>query len=364
MTATPAARARWRALGNTLGLALGALLAAAWAPAARAQTGAVRGVHDPVVAKLDSVYYLFHTGRGIPIRRSTDLRQWDTAGSVFPDTVPRWGRAAVPRAEFPWAPDISFFGGRWHLYYSLSSFASQHSAIGVATNATLDPRRPDYRWVDAGRAVVSSDSARATFNAIDPNVAFDEQGAPWLAWGSFWGGIKLHRLDPATGMFSAADTTTYAIAARAGTEARVGPRDPQSIEGPFIVRRDGYYYLLASYDLCCRGPASTYNVRVGRARAITGPYVDANGVALTANGGTVLLAGAGRVRGPGHVAVLADGGQDYLVHHFYDMDARAVPTLQIRPLTWGPDGWPHAGEPLTPAPPAPPPRAPRPAAGP
>ncbi|HEY0776430.1 MAG TPA: arabinan endo-1,5-alpha-L-arabinosidase [Gemmatirosa sp.] len=339
-----------------------ALLVTVGAPGLRgasaaAQTGAVRGVHDPAMARSDGVYWLFTTGRGIPIRRSTDLAHWDTAGRVFAEGLPSWAKAAVPKVEFPWAPDISFFAGRWHLYYSLSSFASQHSVIGLATNATLDPADSRYRWVDEGR-VVASETGVTTYNAIDPNLAFDEQGRPWLDWGSFWGGIKLRRLDPATGKVSSADTMTYSLAARAGagagTEATTGPRDRQAIEGPFINRHGEYFYLFASYDLCCRGVTSTYNVRVGRARAITGPYIDADSVLMTEGGGMLVLAGAGRVRGPGHIAVLSDSGRDYLVHHFYDAEARGIPTLQIRPIVWEADGWPRAGDPLTPVPPPPP----------
>ncbi len=338
-------------------LAVATIGSATLSATASAQVGAVRGVHDPVIAKADGAYWLFTTGRGITIRRSTDLVHWDSAGRVFAEGLPPWGKAAVPKVEFPWAPDISFYNGRWHLYYSLSSFASQHSVIGLATNATLDPADPRYRWVDEGR-VVASETGVSTFNAIDPNLAFDEQGRPWLNWGSFWGGIKLHRIDPATGKFSAADTVTYSIAARAGvgagTEATNGPRDRQAIEGPFIIRHGQFFYLFASYDLCCRGVTSTYNVRVGRARAITGPYIDADSVPMTEGGGTLVLAGAGRVRGPGHIAVLADSGREYLVHHFYDAEAYGIPTLQIRPLVWEADGWPRVGDPLTPPPPAPP----------
>ncbi|GJG87186.1 arabinan endo-1,5-alpha-L-arabinosidase [Gemmatimonadetes bacterium T265] len=331
--------------------------------AAAAQTGAVRGVHDPAVAKAAGVYWLYATGRGVPIRRSTDLVHWDTAGRVFADGLPPWARGAVPKVEFPWARDVSFSGGRWHLYYSLSSFASQHSVGGLATNATLDPADPHYRWNDE-RRVVASEIGVTTYNAIDPNVAFDEQGRPWLDWGSFWGGIKLRRLDPATGKISTGDTTTYSLAARAGTDATDGPHEPQAIEGPYLVRHGGYYYLFVSFDNCCTGAKSDYNVRVGRSRAITGPYFDRDSIPMTRGGGTLVLASYGVVRGPGHNSVLTDGDRYYIVHHYINADAGpaspdaplAIPrSLEVRPMycVWG--GWPVAGEPLTPpAPPGPP----------
>lgn len=309
----------------------------------------VRGVHDPAAAVEGGVVWLYSTGRGIPIRRSPDLVHWDTAGRVFPDGLPSWATSAVPGVQFPWAPDISFFAGRWHLYYALSTFGSQQSVIALATNATLDPADARYRWVDEG-PVVESQPGVSSFNAIDPNVAFDAQGQPWLAWGSFWGGIKLRRLDAASGRLSATDTTTYSLAARTDTGATQGPLDSQAIEAPFLVRHGDWFYLFASFDLCCRGSASTYNVRVGRARAITGPYVDASGVPMTAGGGTVVLESMGRVRGPGGESVLSDGGRDFLVHHFYDDLAHGAPTLQIRPITWDADGWPQVGEPIAPPP--------------
>ncbi len=313
-------------------------------PPTPAPVNHVRGVHDPVVAKENGVYWLFHTGHGVPIRRSTDLVTWDTAGRVFAANTPAWASTAVPGVEFPWAPDISYFNGRWHLYYSLSTFGSQRSAIGVATNATLDPRDARYRWEDQG-VVVTSAPGVSDFNAIDPNLALDAQGRPWLSWGSFWGGIMLRRVDPATGkLATTGDTTTYNVAARSGLNA-------YAIEAPTIVREGDWYYLYASYDFCCRGAASTYHVRVGRSRQITGPYVDRAGVSMAEGGGTTVLEGSGRVRGPGHQTVLADGANRFLIHHFYDEQANGVPTLQVRRLTYGADGWPQVGEPLA-APPA------------
>ena len=89
-----------------------------------------------------------------------------------------------------------------------------------------------------------------------------------------------------------------------------------------------------------RGANSTYNIRVGRSEEVTGPYLDANGVPMTRGGGTVVLAGYGRVRGPGHNAILTEGEKNYLVHHYYDLEDNA------RPLTWREDGWPVAEEPL------------------
>ena len=84
------------------------------------------------------------------------------------------------------------------------------------------------------------------------------------------------------------------------------------------MRHGGYYYLFASLDYCCRGVNSDYRVVVGRATSITGPYVDRDGVAMLAGGGTELLRGYNEFRGPGGGDVFTDGRTDWFVHHYYD----------------------------------------------
>jgi arabinan endo-1,5-alpha-L-arabinosidase len=315
--------------------------------ASHAQTGDVRDVPDPAIIKHGEAYIIFSTAEGIPIRRSEDLIHWEVVGHVF-EELPAWVEEEVPGVAVPWAPDIAFFNDRYHLYYSLSTFGSQRSVIALATNQTLDPADPAYAWVDRGK-VVESHPGVDDFNAIDPNVAFDESGHPWLAWGSHWGGIRMRRLDPDTGLPAAEDTTVYALASRL--------EHPRAIEAPFIIRHGDFFYLFVSFDQCCEGAESTYKVMVGRSEAITGPYVDRAGVPMMQGGGTLVLAGSGDIRGPGHNAILTDDdGKQYMVHHYVNVkegpaspDAPlAIPrSLQIRPLHWEEEGWPTAGEPLT-----------------
>ncbi len=296
------------------------------------QEGNIRRVHDPCIIKADGWYYVFSTLGGIQIRRSRDLRHWEYVGEVF-DRIPSWAKKAVPGVRSLWAPDISYFRGWYHLYYSVSTFGKNRSCIGLAINRTLDPSDKRCRWIDRG-PVISSRPGRDNFNAIDPNVVFDGQ-QPWLAFGSFWSGIKLTRLDPETGLRSNRDRTIYSIASRNGG----------AIEAPFVIKRGRFFYLFVSFDQCCRGVESTYKIKVGRSEKITGPYKDRSGRPMMKGGGTLVLAGYGRYRGPGHNAVLSEKGRDWLVHHFYDAQHDGAPTLQIRPLLWDSDGWPLVGEP-------------------
>jgi len=297
-------------------------------------------VHDPCIIRQDDTYYLFSTsvkgdtGGFIACRRSRDLVTWERAGFVFVQ-VPEWAREAVPRTKGIWAPDISFFNGLYHLYYSVSSFGSNQSVIGLATNKTLDPSAPGFEWVDRGLVVRSRLHDR--FNAIDPNLAVDREGKYWLSWGSFWDGLKLARIDPATGKRLESDDKIHSLASRP-----VARGEPSPIEAPFIISRGNYYYLFASFDFCCRGANSTYFVVCGRAREITGPYVDVNGRPLLEGGGSIVIQGGERFKGTGHNAVLRDGERDFLVYHAYDAQAGGTPTLRISPIYWTPDEWPRA----------------------
>jgi arabinan endo-1,5-alpha-L-arabinosidase len=304
-------------------------------------------VHDPAVIRQDDTFYLFSTGgrwRGpgiIPIRCSKDLFNWTLCGSVF-DELPEWALKEIPGARGAWAPDISYFNGKYHLYYSVSRFGKNDSAIGLATNTTLDPNDPDYKWVDRG-LVIRSYEGRDNFNAIDANLVIKDKRNIWLCWGSFWSGIKMRRVDLDTGKLSGSDTRLYSLASR----PRVGSNQTQStkdaVEAPFIIRHDGYWYLFVSFDLCCRGAKSTYKVMVGRSRRITGPYADKDGKPMTDGGGTLVIEAASpNWRGPGHPAVLQESCGDFLLFHAYDGQTGRS-ELKISTMVWE-NGWPRVGE--------------------
>jgi arabinan endo-1,5-alpha-L-arabinosidase len=288
------------------------------------------GAHDPAMAKEGRSYYLFCTGPGISMRTSKDRLKWSASSGVFEHALPWTGTTIPGSREFYWAPDISYFNHKWHLYYAVSTFGRNRSAIGLATNVTLDPTNPEYHWQDDGPAVQSY--ATDNYNAIDPNLSFDEKGHPWMAFGSFWSGIKILKIDPATGKPESADGPPLAIASRAR---------PGAIEAPSIMRHGRDFYLFTSFDICCRGVNSTYNIRVGRSSSITGPYVDRDGKPMMEGGGTLVLATHGRWHGPGGNSVLRDGRKDLLVYHAYDASANGAPKLRIEQINWDKDGWPH-----------------------
>jgi arabinan endo-1,5-alpha-L-arabinosidase len=294
--------------------------------------GDIRQVHDPTIIREGETYYLFSTRAGIAIRCSRDLIKWRLCGDVFAH-LPGWAVKDVQGVRGLWAPDVSYFNGKYHVYYSVSTFGSNRSSIGLVTNQTLDSASERYRWQDQGNVISSHPSD--DWNAIDPNLVIDEEGQPWLSFGSFWGGIKMRKIDPATGKLLSTDSTLYSLASRPRTKDL-----PGAIEAPAIIRKNGYYYLFVSFDFCCRGPNSTYNIRVGRSRRLTGPYMDRDGKPLMEGGGTSVVTGGNRWRGPGHCAILPDKDGEKLVYHAYDANARGASTLRIASLSWDAAGWP------------------------
>ncbi|MBN1925701.1 MAG: arabinan endo-1,5-alpha-L-arabinosidase [Prolixibacteraceae bacterium] len=296
-------------------------------------------VHDPVAIEHDGRYYLYNTGEGIASWVSDDLKNWDFLGKVF-NEPPEWAKKRVPKFNGNiWAPDVIFHNGIYYLYYSISSFASNRSCIGVATNVTLNPDDDDYKWEDHG-AVVQSVPGRDNWNAIDPNLAIDENNQPWMAFGSFWGGLKIVRLS--SDLLSPAEPQEWYTIAKRDRDKRLGEADPGNgaIEAPFIFKKDGYYYLFVSFDLCCRGSNSTYNVRVGRSEKITGPYYDRDGVSMLEGGGTYIVGPNDDFYGMGHNSAYHFNGNDYFFCHAYDKNDRGRPKLVTKILDWDSEGWP------------------------
>ncbi|HKD35170.1 MAG TPA: arabinan endo-1,5-alpha-L-arabinosidase [Pirellulales bacterium] len=285
--------------------------------------------------------YVFSTGRGIPYYRSEDLVHWKSAGTVFDRNAPEWAKAAIPNARNVWAPDIRWLNGRYYLYYAVSSFGSQRSVIGLAVNKTLDPASPDYRWEDRG-LVIESAPGKTDFNAIDPAMFVDRDNSPYLFWGSFWSGIKAIKLDPNTGKPPEGPPKITAVAGRAKGI------DPPAIEAPYVTFHEPYYYLFVSWDSCCDPQRATYKVVVGRAKSVLGPYVDQRGRPMSEGGGTLVLAGYGHWRGPGHNSALSTPKGDWLVNSGFDTNFLwRGRVLQFRRMYWLDDGWPVAGEALS-----------------
>ncbi|BBH71538.1 arabinan endo-1,5-alpha-L-arabinosidase [Actinoplanes sp. OR16] len=279
--------------------------------------------HDPtMIKKPTGGYLLAYTSPGIGLKTSADRTAFADAGKAFPNGTP-WADSYTASDKNLWAPDITYAGGKYLMYYSASTFGSSKSAIFLAASTT----GAAGSWTNYGKVVEST--ATSGYNAIDPNLVITSSGEWWLSFGSFWSGIKLVKLSAATG--KRADSTMYSIAERFVNS--------KSVEAPVIVERNGYFYLFVAFDFCCKGASSTYRIMVGRSKSITGPYADKSGTAMTAGGGSEILASHDAVYGPGHPAVFQDGSQTVLAYHYYQANGDAK--LGINLLGWDSSNWPY-----------------------
>ncbi|TKA30790.1 Arabinan endo-1,5-alpha-L-arabinosidase A [Salinomyces thailandicus] len=313
-------------------------LAAAWLPSTLAFadplacSGTCTDTHDPTLIQRDSdgTYFRFATGGGIPIYSATSLTgSWTYLGEVLPSgsSIDNSG------SDDAWAPDVHYVDGTYYLYYAVSSFGTQVSAIGVASSSSMDAGS----WTDHGSTGVESTTGD-DYNAIDPNLIV-VGSSNYLTFGSFWGDI--FQTEMASDALTTAGGTPYNVEFNATS--------PQPSEGPYVFEYGGYYYLFFSSGTCCGYDTSRpaagdeYKIMVCRSTSVTGAYVDATGTACTASGGTLVLGSHGTVYGPGGQSVYDDA--DYgpvLVYHYVDTTigyADADKQLGINVLDFS-SGWP------------------------
>ncbi|GAA5900337.1 hypothetical protein JCM6882_002310 [Rhodosporidiobolus microsporus] len=302
-----------------------AVLSSALGALAYPGPGLVNGdtAHDPSIARgADGTYVMAATGNGIPIWTSPDRTTWTLRGPAFPDGAPKATETYTKTVDGDlWAPDVTFVDGKFIMYYSASTFSKQDSAIFMAQSTTGLPGT----WTDNGK-VLSSKEGDA-YNAIDPNLIITSAGRWYLSFGSFWQGIYLVELNSKSGKVSSTNGGYVHIAGRNGS----------AIEAPWIIETNGFYYLFTSWDKCCSGTASTYNIRVTRSsNGITGPYRDRTGVDATAGGGTLVLESHDDIKGPGGQSLLKDADAIALIYHYYtSLDSQ----LGINLLDFS-SGWP------------------------
>jgi len=290
------------------------------------------GLHDPSTIVVDhGKFYVYATGNGLPFSASEDGWTWRRAGMLMQAVAGgRPGADVIARGgNNTWAPDVIRVGDKFFVYYAAPG-TQPKAAIGLLVGKTLDPNSPDYKWEDAG-PIVWSDGVEDS-NAIDPGVLLDPtNGSLWLTYGSYFGYIRLVELDPKTGKRLHPDRAPINIAINS--------------EASIMIFHDGWYYLLVTHGSCCAGANSSYNIRMGRSKKVTGPFVDNMGIDMLQGGGKLFLGSSGRHVGPGHFGLLdlGDGVQRFSCHYEADLDRGGISVLDIRPLLWR-DGWPVAGE--------------------
>ncbi len=271
----------------------------------------------------------FHDGAPVhlmPISRSHDLVNWTYVSDVF-DRMPPW----VTSPNGLWAPDIQYFNGKYYLYYAAANTRLGGAAIYVATSDT-----PTGPWIPNPLPVVEPEPVpgpgmRSTIDSF----LLQDGDKKYIFYGSFIGGISVRQVS--------ADGFT----SDRSTEVQLAPSD--RYEAAYVVKHEGYFYLMVSAGGCCAGPLSGYAVYVARSKNPLGPYIDKDGNSMmdARVGGTPILAMNGnRWIGPGHNAVITDpSGQDWMMYHAIDAEKPYFAgswtrrPVMLDPIEWI-DGWP------------------------
>jgi len=279
--------------------------------------------HDPSIIKASNGWWQFYTADGIGLKSSTDGYSWKQCKSIFPANLSWWKNYVPDKTDRNiWAPDIFYYNNRYWVYYSVSTFGSNRSAIGLAS---CDDIKDGQSWRDDGLVLNSTTSIN--YNCIDPCLIQDAEGKLWMSFGSFWSGIKLVEINKST-MKPYDNPQIYSIA------------NSSEIEASYIVYNNGYYYLFVSFGKCCQGTNSTYRIAYGRSKNITGPYVDKSNKDMSNGGGTVIDQSSGQWVGPGGQSIARNGSNYLMVCHAYDANKSGEATLRIKDLYFDSSAWP------------------------
>lgn len=335
-------------------------------------------VHDTEVLYIDGTWYASWTNQTL-VFASDDLRSWNVVG-IRPTG---WYSEDVEKNWLTWAPCYielrkPYVGAdgveyRYALFDALSEWSHQEARIRcfvfndpaptsvksyyyvgdvmasgfyameqvegpIITSYEQEtgegPAR--YYYVDGYDSFYSQEVANG-WNAIDPDVLYDEEGRLWLAFGAWHGGIFITELD---------QTTLMPVSNKAEDYTRIGMHIfDQCYEGCNLFYHDGYYYMTVAYgDI-----KDTYNIRLARSESITGPYLDYNGNPMTEADGSIGTRLAGPYafegdpgfKGQGHCAWVEnpDTGEIFLLSNARTAE-QSVAKQMVRSVYWLESGWP------------------------
>ncbi len=248
---------------------------------------------DPSVIRVGKDYWATATSSEwapqFPLMHSTDLVNWKVVGSVF-DEAPAWSVANY------WAPEIAEYKGRYYIYYV---GRKQGGPLSIAVASADKPEGP---YKDHG-ILVSQE-----MGSIDAVVTLDEKGERYMIWKEDGNGRKQPTILWAQPL---SEDGTKLL----GERRELLRNDPKSweggvIEGPFVVRKDGWFYLFYSGGACC-GTGCTYALGVARSKSLLGPWEK--------NPKNPILPANDDWKCPGHGSIVDDEqGRYWLLYHAYD----------------------------------------------
>ena len=283
---------------------------------------------DPSVIRVGQDYWATATtsewAPEFPILHSRDLVNWKVVGAVF-QSRPEWSVGSY------WAPEISQHRGRFFIYYTARKKETNSLCVAVAT-----ARTPTGPYRDHGPLVCQQ------VGSIDGFPVTDERGRRYLLWKE--DGNSVSKPTPIWAQPLSADGTRL-TGERKEIMRNTEPWEKHAslpygdlVEGPAIVRRNGWFYMFYSGNFCCARECN-YMMGVARSRKLLGPWEK--------NPANPILAGNENWKCPGHGTVVTDTrGRDWLLYHgmhpkdFVYVGRQAL----LDEVKWGANGWPTINE--------------------
>ncbi|MEP6900103.1 MAG: family 43 glycosylhydrolase [Actinomycetota bacterium] len=251
---------------------------------------------DPSVIRVGEDFYATATTGGwspqFPILHSKDLVNWKIIGAVFNDK-PAWAKG-----DF-WAPEIVADKGRFFVYYTARRDEGKGKR-GTLCVAVAIAEKADGEWRDQGPLVCQE------MGSLDPAFTRDENGQPFLIWKEDGNDRQKPTWLYAQGLDEKGTHLT-------GKPTKLFRNDAvwekNVVEGAYILRRNGWFYLFYSGSACC-GRSCDYALGVARSKTLLGKWEK--------NPANPILAANETWQCPGHGSLVSTpDGRDFLLYHAY-----------------------------------------------
>lgn len=271
---------------------------------------------DPSVIRVGKDFYATATssewGPEYPILHSRDLVNWNVVGVVFPKR-PEWSVGNY------WAPEIWQENGKIYIFYTA------RKKDGPLCIAAASADKPTGPYTDHGPLECQE------VGSIDAFPIRDENGDLYVVWKEDGNSVG----KPTPIWAQRLDINRWKLT---GDRREIMRNDTETwegtlVEGPFIMRRNGWFYMFYAANFCC-GRGCNYATGVARSKTLLGTWEKYSE--------NPIMKGNENFNCPGHgSAVTLENGRTFFMYHAYDRKDSVFAGRQalIDEINWTSDGW-------------------------